>query len=303
MATAKTATQSKPQKATSAPAPAASKGELTTRPAADLVPASALDFAEDAGRGMENADSDTFAIPFLAVLQKGSPQVDEDSGAAIEGAKAGMFFNTGTQGLLDGREKGVLFIPCAFRRVFLRWTPREAANGGFKGEYTPEEVAAMRDKGQIVEVDGRLYAPDAEGNVNPKKQDRFSDTRNHYGLLLDDDGNAQQILLSLTSTQVKKSKSLMTMLSNVRIQRKAPGEGSYTPPTFANVVRIKTIAESNDKGTWAGVTFTIEGRVQSQEQYALAKAFNAQVAKGRVTANYDEGAADGGDSGGTAGGF
>ena len=49
-------------------------------------------FAEDAGAGMEGATAESFAIPFLGVLQKGSPQVDEASGVAIEGAKAGMLF-------------------------------------------------------------------------------------------------------------------------------------------------------------------------------------------------------------------
>ena len=49
---------------------------------------SASMFADDAGAGMEGATAESFAIPFLSVLQKGSPQVDEASGAALEGATA-----------------------------------------------------------------------------------------------------------------------------------------------------------------------------------------------------------------------
>ena len=51
-----------------------------------LAAAGLMDFAADAGAGMEGAGQESFAIPFLSVLQKGSPQVDEASGAALEGA-------------------------------------------------------------------------------------------------------------------------------------------------------------------------------------------------------------------------
>jgi hypothetical protein len=261
-----------------------------------------MDFSSDSGRGMEGATTESFAIPFLAVLQKGSPQVDEDSGVAIEGAKAGMLFNTVTQELMDGRDEGVTIVPCAYRRVFLRWGARDGESSGFKGEFSPEEVAQMRNDGKIVEQEGRLYVPLPDGSVNEKKCDRFADTRNHYILLLDEDGGAQQALLSLTSTQVKKSKGLMSALANVRL----PGaNGKYTPPTFANVVRVKTVPESNDKGSWSGVTFAIEGQVQSKDVYEMAKAFNASVAKGTVTANYDENAVggSGGEARGPADGF
>ena len=65
-------------------------------------------FAEDAGAGMEGATAESFAIPFLSVLQKGSPQVDEASGVAIEGAKAVMLFENVTGKMFDG--KGQAYI-------------------------------------------------------------------------------------------------------------------------------------------------------------------------------------------------
>jgi hypothetical protein len=244
-----------------------------------------MDFAADAGQGMEGAGQDSFAIPFLSVLQKGSPQVDEASGSAIEGARSGMLFENVTGRMFPGKD-GVLIVPCAYRREFLRWGAR-SNGGGFKGASTPEAVADARAKGQIVELNGRLYAPEPDGSVNPEKSDRFNDTRNHYVLILDEaTGGWTEALLSLTSTQIKKSKMLMSALAAVKLKN---GAGQmFTPPTFANCVRVTTVPESNDKGTWFGVKFELAGQVTRNEVYAAAKVFHANLAKGAVNVRYED---------------
>lgn len=242
-------------------------------------------FAEDAGAGMEGATAESFAIPFLSVLQKGSPQVDEASGVAIEGAKAGMLFENVTGKMFDGKV-GVTIIPCAYRRVFLRWAPKGSDGAGFKGELAPEKVAEMRARGEISDLDGKLYIPMPDGTVGDKKCDRISDTRNHYVLLVDDATGAwKEALMSLTSTQIKKSKMLMSALASVKVQG---ASGLFTPPTFANTVRVLTTPESNDKGTWFGLKFELAGQVTRPELYAAAKAFHSSVAKGTVIAKYEE---------------
>jgi len=241
-------------------------------------------FADDSGAGMENVDADSFAIPFLTVLQKGSPQVDEASGAALDGARAGMLFENVTGTITDGK-KGVIIVPCAYRRVFLRWAPKGTTTGGFKGEIMPEKVAEMRSKGQIVELEGRLYIPKEDGSVSEKTCDRISDTRNHYVLVIDEQSGAwKEALLSLTSTQIKKSKMLMSALASVKV---TGPNGLFTPPTFANMVRMTTVPESNDQGTWFGSKFELLGQVERAEVYTAAKAFHASVAKGGVVAKYE----------------
>lgn len=240
-------------------------------------------FAADAGAGMEGATQEAFAIPFLMTLQKGSPQVDEASGVAIEGAKAGMLYDNVSGTLIDGK-KGVQIVPCAYRRVFIRWGS-EASGEGFKGELTPDEVAAMRARGEIKELENRLYFPLEDGTVNERRCDRLSDTRNHYVLVIDEEtGSWKEALLSLSSTQIKKSKMLMSALASVKLQ--GP-QGLFTPPTYANLVRVTTVPESNDKGTWYGVRFTLEGQVNRAEVYQAAKAFHAKVVRGGVEAKYE----------------
>lgn len=250
-----------------------------------VAPVGLMDFSADAGQGMEGAGQESFAIPFLSVLQKGSPQVDEASGAALEGAKAGMLFENVTGRFFSGKD-GVIIVPCSYRREFLKWGARDNG-GGFKGAFTPEQVAEMRVKGQIVEQEGRLYAPEPDGSVSDKKSDRFNDTRNHYVLIMDEATGAwTEALLSLTSTQIKKSKMLMSALASVKLKN-ASGQ-LYTPPTFANYVRVTTVGESNDKGTWFGVKFELAGQVERAEVYAAAKAFHTNIVKGGVQVKYED---------------
>lgn len=290
-------------------APAAEQAAATTTAVAataqTAVTVGNAMFAADSGAGMENTTQESFAIPFLLTLQKGSPQVDEAGpGPLVEGAKAGMLFENITGRLIDGKT-GALVIPCAYRRVFLRWGARGTENSGFKGELSPEEVANLRAQSKIVEIDNQLYFPEEDGSIRRAKDgkvqsDKVSDTRNHYVLLLDEaTGGWTNVLISLTSTQIKKSKALMSALASVKV----PGgpSGMFTPPTFANVVRISTVAESNDKGNWYGVQFALSGLVERAELYAAAKAFHASVIKGEVTAKYEE-AGEGGE-GGPAQGF
>lgn len=235
---------------------------------------------EDAGMGMEGTTQDSFAIPFLSVLQKISPQCEETDAAYIPAAKAGQFLESVSKSLYDGK-KGVDFIQCAYRRAFLRWSPRGAEGGGFKGEYAPEVVAGMRESGQVVDFENRLYFPLEDGTVNPKRCDFLSDTRNHYILLIDG-SEMHECLLSISSTQIKKSKQLMTMLANKK-------SGGVMMPTFATIVHATVVPESNDKGNWFGISFSEQGPVTDTAVYLAAKTFYKSVVAGSVKTNFAEG--------------
>jgi hypothetical protein len=186
--------------------------------------------------------------------------------------------------------------------VFLRWAPKGSTGAGFKGELLPEVVAKMHLDGKIAELDGRLYIPLPDGTVNDKKCDRISDTRNHFVLLVDrKTGGWANALVSLSSTQIKKSKMLCAALDAVRV----PGpSGAVKPATFANYVRCTTIPESNDKGTWHGIRFELDGKLdvgdgsgKDMPLYLAARAFHQLVGKGGVEVKY-EAPAEASESGG-----
>lgn len=269
---------------------AATTVAITTQ---SMVPAF-MDLAQFHGAGFEGTDQDSFALPFLQVLQKGSPMCDEDDAAYVEGAKAGMLYNTVTQEMIDGKT-GIEIIPCCFKRSYIQWGGRESDEGGFKGEFSPVEIDAMVARGEVVEHEGKLYKANAEGKVKEKKDDYFADTRSHYILIKAADGTVSQAILSLASTQIKASKMLMMALSQRKMDTPA---GKLTPPTFANIVKMTTQGQSNSKGSWSGVKFEITGLVTDEYTYKEALAFHNSFVSGEVKADYSKAPVDGGSSGG-----
>ena len=71
-------------------------------------------FEADAKLGFENVDQESVALPILKLLQNGSGEAQRKHSNYVEGAEAGMFFNTVTRKLYDG-EKGISVIPCHYR--------------------------------------------------------------------------------------------------------------------------------------------------------------------------------------------
>lgn len=219
-----------------------------------------MDFAADAGMGMEGADKDSFAIPFLALLQGLSPQLE-----TVDAAKPGLFINT----ITDEVFKEALVVPCAYQRRYLRWAPREAG-GGYKGEYSPIDV----ETGKILGVE-----KNAEGQLT-LEGDQLKDTRNHFVLVQSSTGAWQPALLSLSSTQIKKSKRWMSLIQGVEMR--TPEGKPFNPPSFSHVYRLKSVKEENSKGSWWGIEVSVVEPVQDAELYARAKDFNKQVAAGEV---------------------
>lgn len=253
------------------------------------LPSTAIDFAADAGKGMEGVDADSYAIPFLVVLQPLSPQVD-----TVPEAKAGRFLNSVTNALYDSP----LLVPCAFARRWVRWAPREKG-GGFKGEFTTAQVNELSIAGKIVNLDGRFYYPLPDGSVLKDNCDRLSDTRNHYVLLLRDaaDEMPLQMVFALASTGVKVSKNFISRIDSVKMR---DGAGKiFTPPSFSHMYSVKTSLKTNEKGKWWQPEIDNAGPVRSPAVYAAAKAFHALVSAGKVELAHDS-VKDVGDAGSAA---
>ncbi|EEW5904418.1 hypothetical protein D7009_17115 [Escherichia coli] len=258
-----------------------SKKETTEVAVKNTQMSAMADFVDmtDFGAGFEDADADAYAIPFIVVLQKMSPMVDEDDPKHVPGAKAGMLYNTVTGELYDGK-KGVQIIPCAFKRTFILWGGRESDDKGFKGEFTKEHVDAEVAAGRAVEINGKVFVPDENGKVHEKKSPYYADTRNHFVILLNEEtGEFGSAMLSLTSSMIKPSRMLMTALQQKKVQTP---QGLKTPPTFMNIVRMGTASQSKDGNTWSVLKFELEGLVQDKGLYEVAKAFHNDVVGGNV---------------------
>lgn len=284
----KTAAAAKPATPDAAVDTTKTEVAVQSQTATALAVADSSMFEQDADAGLEAADSDSYSVPFIRPLQALSPELSRKTG--LEGAEEGMLINTATRELVDG-EKGIRIVPVYYRRTFLHFQSRKNG-GGFKGEYTTEQARKMKDAGQVIEEGGKLFFPDADGKVS-LSSDVLNDARMHYVLVLGDEpGFASPAIISLSSSQIKKSKSLNYTLKSLKMRG---GNGNmFTPPTYASVVSMVTVPESNDQGEWFGVEFKREGAITDPFVYNQAKEFHALVKEGAVSAKYDDLASESG---------
>jgi hypothetical protein len=245
----------------------------------DVVVANGIDLNEDAGQGFENADKDSFAIPFLRILQGLSPQCNKANPDYIKGAEQGSFYNTVTKEVSDA-ETGIKLVVCHYDRKFTEWAPDR---GGFRGEHHPSDPVLQKAR-ETTNDEGKRVSVLPNGN-------NIVDTRYHFCLQVNAVGSTTPVLICMASSGIKKSKRLLTELNGIKLRN---SEGKlFTPPMFFSLVDMKTVAESNDNGDWFNWEPTIERQLDinddaDAELYQLAKAFRDSVAKGNVKVVHDE---------------
>lgn len=243
----------------------------------DQLPAN-IDMEADAGSGFEDADSDSFAIPFVRILQLLSPQVKDDSDEYIEGAKQGDLFETVTKTVIPARvadnAEGIEVIPCHYERNFLEWTPRNSG-GGLNGKYSVTEAEPML---------ATCVKDDKNNQVLPNGN-ILQDTRTHY-VLARIGGSWKPVVISMSSTQIKRSKAWMSLMKDLRATRK--DGSSYNPPMFSSIYSLHTVKEQKDDNTWYGWDIDRVGYYDDPELYKFAKSFREQIAKGAVEVRHDQ---------------
>ena len=248
-----------------------SKKEVAVVPTCDV--ALMNEMYADAGAGFEEAGLESYAIPFISILQSGSPQCKKSDPAYIPGAEEGAFINSVTNEITSG-EEGIHIIPFYFAQRFIAWGLREKG-GGFRGEFSPSDpvvgTTERDDKGRDI-IKGR---PD----------EQLVDTRVHYVLLVTSDGWTPAVL-SLSSTQVKKSKQWMSRMKGLQIT--TPSGQKVDAPMMSHIWHLTTVAESNDKGSWFGLKVGAAILNTDVVAYKKAKELKQQVAEGKARAQYAE---------------
>jgi hypothetical protein len=107
-------------------------------------------------------------------------------------------------------------------------------------------------------------------------------------MVINDDGIPEPALITMKSTQLKKSKKWNSMMMTTKLMGK---NGPYTPPMYSHVYRLSTVPESNDKGKWFGWEISRIGPIEDMAQYAVAKEFAAQIGAGEVKIKHHDEAA------------
>tara|TARA_R110000765_G_scaffold203401_2_gene308560 strand:- start:3997 stop:4782 length:786 start_codon:yes stop_codon:yes gene_type:complete len=223
-------------------------------------------FEEEAVTGFEDMGKEDLALPFLKVMTNMSPELE-----SVDGAKVGMLFNSVTGDLYAGDE-GLKVIPCAYLRQYIEWTPRGSGSGLVGIHSATSDILSKTHKQP---QDNKDYLDN--GNY-------VENTANYYIMYLDGDGFPVPAIISMKSTQLKKSRKWNSMMSSVKMQG---ANGLFTPPMFSQVYRVATVKEQNDKGSWHGWDISRIGKIEDASIYQLAKEFAASIGAGEVKVKFD----------------
>lgn len=234
-----------------------SKTDVVKKEAAGL-PAVAMDFAADAMMGFENVTAKDVAIPYLKILQALSPELRGVT--KVPGAEEGMVMNTVTNQMMSNFR----VIPCAFRKSYVEWTPREAG-GGLVREHDDDSILSQtkkNERGQDVLPNGNLIVT----------------TAYHYVLVVTESG-VERAVMAMSSTQLKKSRRWLGQQMAIQVK---VGDKTFTPPPFSHTYHVATSMETKDTNSWFGWVINDPQMVTDKDLYETAKKFGNDVLAGLV---------------------
>ena len=219
-------------------------------------------FEADANAGSQNITQEDLALPFLKVLGQLSPEVSKKDSKYIAGAEPGKIYNTVTAELYDE----INVLPVFYKRQYVEWQDRGASMGA------PVAIHEV-NSGIIKETTRDKNFKDRLPNGN-----YLENTANHFVVLLSG-STPSTALISMKATQLKISKKWNTMMMSSKMQGK---NGLFTPPLYSYIYRLKTVQQSNDKGTWYGWDVSKLDTIKDKSAYEIAKNFAERLGKGKV---------------------
>ena len=259
------------------------KGNEVALKATDNVVAlqASTGFESFVGLGVEELTTQDMAIPFLRILAQLSPQVNKRDGAYVKDAEPGMIYNTVANEVYSG-EQGITVIPCRYSMRQVEWKPREKGGGyvnSYHGEDPITKTTRKDDRGQDVLPNGNLLTRTAQWFV----------------LLLHPENGPQRCLITMSSTQLKKSRNWVTMTQSVMGRNK---NGSFVMPIMSQFYTLRTTEERNDKGSWFGWDIARIGQLdigteengwqgKDSELLQMGVTFSKAVASGDVKVKED----------------
>ena len=241
------------------------KAEITKRDQAGALATNI--FEADANQGAQNITQEDLAFPFLKVLGQLSPEVNKRDAKYVEGAEPGMILNTVTTALYDGPD-GIQVLPVFYKRQYIEWQDRGESKGA------PVHIYNAGD--DIPKTTRDKMNKDRLGNGN-----YLENTANHYVVTLGK--SPSTALISMKATQLKISKKWNSMMLGIKMQGK---NGLFTPPTYSHIYKLRTVQQSNDKGTWFGWDVSQVGPIKDKSVYEIAKQFAVSVSKGEIEAQH-----------------
>jgi len=240
-------------------------------------------FVEDAGAGQAGVGKDDLALPFIKIIQNGSPERKKSHAKFIQGTEEGDIFNNVTKEVWK-KDDGIYVVPCAYRFAYPIFIPMEPYGGGILGELDPSDPIiqqAVRDENNRdmlpKEYAEKLGAPAVE----------MVPTAEHYVLVVDQKtGTFQEALLYMKGASRKVSRVWNTQ---IKMQTAKIDNRLIKLPSFGAIWHLSTVEKTKENKTWC--EYSVIGRVsyvQDAEMYEQAKSFSELIESGQVKVQVDE---------------
>ena len=233
-----------------------------------------IDIEQFADQGFENIDSKSLQLPFLKILGQLSPQVTAGDSKYIEAAKPGMIYNTVTDTLYDGT-KGILVIPAYYKFEYIEWADR-----GQEGSSAPRNIYPATS-----DIMSKTNRGD-DGKDRLENGNYIEETASHFVVVVNED-SATEALITMKSTQRKKSKKWNSMMNLMQVPKK-DGKGFFRPAPFTQKYLLKTVLEKNQLGSWYGWEIISKGLVDNESLVTRAYKFRQSLMSGTVKVKHGQ---------------
>ena len=226
---------------------------------------SEVDFTDDLGAGFENVDQGDLGIPFLSILQKLSPECDEDNAKYVEGAKPGDIILSTNKKVYGDKSDSLIFVPCGYQKAYVEWTPRESGGG-----YVTAHAGAIlnqtskNDRNQDVLDNGNLIVT----------------TSYVMGFVYDEDEDEWlNAVISMTSTQLKKARQWLNMMSAHKMEKDGK---KLSLPMYSHKYNLHTVLETKAENNWYGWSIETNSMVDTLELVTAAREAHKEIAGGSM---------------------
>ena len=224
------------------------------------------------GTGLEDTSSEDFAIPFIRILQSGSPQVKKSEGKYIKGAEEGDILNTVTNDLVKG-DDGIIVVPVYYQKKYIEWKPRDSGGGLVNADHerTILNQCTRNEKNKFVLENGNY----------------IDETAQFYVMVTNaEETELQLAVISMSSTQLGKARKWLSQMKQRRVKN---SKGDLVEaPMFMFRYLAKTMSESNDLGSWYGWSIGLDRAVKDQNFLMEASSFLKSVRSGEVKVKQED---------------
>jgi len=242
--------------------------DVTTKKEGNL-PAK-IDFISDAGAGLENIDKADLALPFLKLLQSGSDETKKKHANYVDGAEAGMFYNTVTKKLYSG-EKGIEVIPCFYKLTYPEWAPFERKEGRPVSPDRGPEILAKTKK-------------DTGGKDVLDNGNQIIKTANHLVIISGD--KPEKALMAMKSTQLKVSRGWNSLMQD-QFESDPKTNKNVPAPMFSRIYKLNSV-ENSGSFTWHGYRVSLLRKVDNASIYQMAREFHSALKKSNAAVSTEK---------------